>query len=64
MVNLPTKDTPSQTTNLNNNKKVLIIRILIITVGVALLVLGAILGGYNDVLTKAVQICTECIGLG
>ncbi|MBE6587154.1 MAG: hypothetical protein E7647_01920 [Ruminococcaceae bacterium] len=31
---------------------------------VALLVAGIYLGGYEDVLTKAVNICTECIGLG
>ena len=29
-----------------------------------LLVLGALNGGLNDVLVKAINICTECIGLG
>lgn len=29
-----------------------------------LLVLGALNGGLNDVLMKAINICTECIGLG
>ncbi|MBR5472747.1 MAG: hypothetical protein IKU82_02025 [Clostridia bacterium] len=64
MVNLPNKEKSTQTATLNNNKKSLIIKISILAVGVALLVIGAIFGGYNDVLTKAVQICTECIGLG
>ena len=31
---------------------------------VLLLILGAFNGGLNDVLVKAVNICTECIGLG
>ena len=31
---------------------------------VALLIAGIYLGGYGDVLTKAVNLCTECVGLG
>ncbi len=30
----------------------------------ALLICGFFLGGWQDVLTKAVNICTECVGLG
>ena len=30
----------------------------------ALIVVGAIGEGWRDVLTKAVAICTECVGLG
>lgn len=33
-------------------------------VGVLLIVLGILNGGMQDVLTKAVKICSECIGLG
>jgi len=33
-------------------------------IAVALIVLGRISGGAADVLTKAINICTECIGLG
>ena len=36
----------------------------ILVLAAALLVYGAIAGGTADVLTKAVNICTECIGLG
>ncbi len=42
----------------------LIIKLVIILAGAALLVYGAFAGGTADVLTKAVNICTECIGLG
>lgn len=33
-------------------------------VGILLVVLGVCNGGAGDVLTKAVKICSECIGLG
>ena len=33
-------------------------------VGWACLIGGAFAGGWADVLTKAINICTECIGLG
>lgn len=36
----------------------------LIAAGVALIVYGAVQGGTADVLTKAKNICTECIGLG
>ncbi len=41
-----------------------VVRIVILCIGVAILVWGFISGGTADVLTKAVNICTECIGLG
>ena len=41
-----------------------IVTAIIITVGGLLLVIGLIGGGAADVLAKAVNICTECIGLG
>ena len=37
---------------------------LILTVAVICLVYGFLAGGTADVLTKAVNICTECVGLG
>ena len=36
----------------------------VLCVAVALLLFGFITGGWMDVLTKAINICTECIGLG
>ena len=41
-----------------------IIAIVIVLVAITFIVIGANLGGTADVLTKAVNICTECIGLG
>ena len=47
------------------NKVLFAVRIAVIAVAaVILLCAGIYLGGYSDVLTKAVNICTECIGLG
>ncbi len=39
-------------------------RIAIATVGVTLIVIGVCNGGMRDVLQKAINICTQCIGLG
>ena len=39
-------------------------RLVLLGAAVALVVLGVINGGAHDVLVKAVNICTECIGLG
>lgn len=43
---------------------VLSVKIAVVLLAVGLLVYGAIEGGFADVMTKAVNICTECIGLG
>lgn len=40
------------------------LRYPLLALAVFLLVWGLVLGGATDVLTKAVNICTECIGLG
>lgn len=42
----------------------MLVRRIIFIVGIAFLVFGFISGGTTDVLTKAVNICTECVGLG
>ena len=39
-------------------------RLVLLTAGLFLLIYGFATGGIADVLTKAVNICTECIGLG
>ena len=52
------------TPNTTTNKNAKITKLIILGIAVITLVLGAIFGGYADVLTKAVNICTECIGLG
>ena len=41
-----------------------VIRVIIAAAAVALIALGVMNGGMFDVLVKAINICTECIGLG
>lgn len=47
-----------------SNRSASIARIAILAVGVLLVILGARNDGTADILTKAVNICTECVGLG
>lgn len=47
-----------------DSKKLFIIKVVLIFIAVVAFTVGAICGGFKDVLTKAVNICTECIGLG
>lgn len=39
-------------------------RILLYAVALLLIAAGILNGGMRDVLIKAINICTECIGLG
>ena len=41
-----------------------ILRVIVLMAAVLLIVLGIANGGLWDVLVKAINICTECIGLG
>lgn len=65
-----TKETKNINKKINAPKKEvtksnkLAIKITIISIAVTALIIGLIFGGYADVLTKAINICTECIGLG
>ncbi|MBQ7387180.1 MAG: hypothetical protein IJW03_03325 [Clostridia bacterium] len=43
---------------------VIALRVTVATLALALVIYGALSGGMNDVFSKAVKICTECIGLG
>lgn len=47
-----------------SDRSVVFVRIALIAVAVILLCIGLFSGGAADVLTKAINICTECIGLG
>ena len=40
------------------------IRVAVLLVAIVSIVLGIANGGMADVLSKAINICTECIGLG
>lgn len=50
--------------NPTETKKLRLTRSIIFAVGVFFLVYGLMTGGVADVLAKAINICTECIGLG
>ena len=39
-------------------------RCLLLAAAIALIAMGVLNGGMRDVLVKAINICTECIGLG
>ncbi len=47
-----------------NQYAVLGVRIALLVLAVTFIVLGAVNGGAGDVFIKAINICTECIGLG
>lgn len=47
-----------------NSKRTNIVRVALFAVAVLFVVLGVTNGGMSDVLIKAINICTECIGLG
>lgn len=57
----PKTDAPQIAAKSDFVKKV---RLALLLAAVALAVFGFVTGGTADVLTKAVNICTECIGLG
>ncbi|MBR6593976.1 MAG: thioredoxin [Clostridia bacterium] len=40
------------------------VRLALLVIGAVLLTVGICMGGMADVLTKAINICTECVGLG
>jgi hypothetical protein len=48
----------------NIDKVVSVLRWGILTAAVVFVILGCLSGGAWDVLTKAINICSECIGLG
>ncbi len=47
-----------------NSKRLMITRIVIVSIAVIFIITGACLGGAQSVLSKAINICTECIGMG
>lgn len=49
---------------IKKEKTVFIIRVMLAVLAVAFIVWGIVNGGMADVLEKAVNICTQCIGLG
>lgn len=53
-----------QTEKSGNSKRLRLIRGVVLAVAVVFIIAGIINGGADDVLLKAIVICTECIGLG
>lgn len=49
---------------LSNEKTVLVLRVAVAVIGLGLFVGGICFEGTAEVLTKAINICTQCIGLG
>ena len=45
-------------------KSIFVIRIVVAVAGLGLFVCGICFEGTAEVLTKAINICTQCIGLG
>lgn len=45
-------------------RKLLYLRLALLCIGIGIFVYGFFAGGTADVMTKAVNICTECVGLG
>ena len=60
------KDAPpkSEVHNITPRRACTFIKILAVTICVCIILYGLFTGGTADVLTKAINICTECIGLG
>ena len=56
--------TPSPIQGDRHAKFIRVLQTVCVVVGLVILVGGFIAGGTADVLTKAINICTECIGLG
>ena len=48
----------------SKEKKLLIVKIALLVVAVLFIIAGIANGSMEDVLIKAVNICTECVGLG
>lgn len=48
----------------HSDKNMNLVRCALLIVGITVMIYGFVSGGTIDVLTKAINICTECIGLG
>lgn len=64
VINKTGRNNSNSHTQKSKNLRLLIVRSCIILVAVGLIIHGVINGGLSDVFQKAINICTECIGLG
>lgn len=57
-------DTESEKDSKTARRAILAVRVAVLALSVIFIVDGITNGGFSDVLIKAINICTECIGLG
>ena len=48
----------------SRKRLVMWVRIIVLAAAAAMIIAGALNGSLRDVLIKAINLCTECIGLG
>ena len=60
----PLPAVPQETIAAKSDRTTAVLRSALLVLGVGAVLYGALSGGWLDVLTKAINICTECIGLG
>ena len=58
------KPLPVEKKTPERSRTVWIVRIVLLVAAIAMIIAGIVNGGMADVLAKAINICTECIGLG
>lgn len=61
---LPATGHKEDTTITDTDRKQQIVQWTLLVIGLGFMIFGLMTGGTADVLTKAINICTECIGLG
>lgn len=64
LTHLPYVDSVRDNCKNRNRLHLSSMRLVMLGVAVLFIVLGVMNGGWYDVLVKAINICTECIGLG
>lgn len=64
LVAAPREKAPQATESTKRFSRTQVVRYALLGVAVAFILGGFLFGGWKDVLTKAVNICTECVGLG
>ena len=64
MEGAPGKAAESGKTTAPSTRRIVMLRWTVAVLGVAFVVIGVARGEYLDVLSKAVRVCLECIGIG
>ena len=62
--NMQTDSVHASTKSIRNNRLTVCIQVAVLIASVCLIIAGISNGGMRDVFVKAINICTECIGLG